>query len=187
MCVFLTCYDQLDPSACTEQVINLMKRALMPDWRRHCCLCAGAGIHATNCLLIPKAMIWTCLSFLLLLFLKFFVYRHVSGTEPWRIACSPASFVYCQNGGDRLGGYGRSCTFTGLFFFLLKQYRQLESSKRSRLWDVRQIFSFWSGRTCMNAYFQSLGECAQRIAVIQKHLDNLIPSLSAGLSWCKWW
>lgn len=65
MCVFLTCYDQLDPSACTEKVINLMKRALMPDWR-HRCLCAGAGIHATNCLLIPKAMIWTCLSFLLL-------------------------------------------------------------------------------------------------------------------------
>lgn len=76
MCVFLTCYDQLDPSACTEKVINLMKRALMPDWRRHRCLCAGAGIHATNCLLIPKAMIWTCLSFLLLFFKVLCVSSH---------------------------------------------------------------------------------------------------------------
>lgn len=30
LCVY-SCYDQLDPSACTEKVINLMKRALMPD------------------------------------------------------------------------------------------------------------------------------------------------------------
>lgn len=30
LCVY-SCYGQLDPSACTEKVINLMKRALMPD------------------------------------------------------------------------------------------------------------------------------------------------------------
>lgn len=30
LCVY-SCSDQLDPSACTEKVINLMKRALKPD------------------------------------------------------------------------------------------------------------------------------------------------------------
>lgn len=36
--------------------------------------------------------------------------------------------------------------------------------------------SHFEAGACMNAYFQSLGECAQRIAVIQT-CDNLIPSL----------
>lgn len=124
LCVY-SCYGQLDPSACTEKVINLMKRALMPD-RLH---------QAWTSSSLPVCWCWhpcnkqqtshpkshdMILSFF---FFFFFVYSHISLKEPSEIMCSHASFLYCQNvsAGDRLGGHRRFCTFTGLFF-LLKQY-----------------------------------------------------------------
>lgn len=49
---------------------------------------ARAGIHAANCLLIPEAIISSCLLvYILALSLK----------ELWRIMCPRVSFLYCQN------------------------------------------------------------------------------------------
>lgn len=136
LCVY-SCSDQLDPSACTEKVINLMKRALKPDLLH----------QAWTSLSLPACWCWHPCNKLpshpkshdmILSFFSsssYFVYSHISLEEPSGIVCSRASFLYCQNvsAGDRLGGHRRFCTFTGLFFLLLKQYEQAESSQRSRL------------------------------------------------------
>lgn len=84
----------------------LSQRGDKSSWR------ARAGIHAANCLLIPKAIISSCLLvYILTSLLK----------ELWRIMCSHVSFLYCQNVsvGDQLGEHGwytvQRCFFLSLF------------------------------------------------------------------------
>lgn len=144
---------------------------------------SGLDVIIIACVLVLASMQQTAFSSqkpwydLVFFFPFFFVYSHVSLKEPSGIVCSRASFLYCQNvsAGDRLGGHRRFCTFTGLFFLLLKQYKQSESSQRSRLWNVGQISSFSSVCTSM-LVFVHWENVLSTVLSCKNTCDDLIPS-----------
>lgn len=130
-------------------------------------------------------------------------YPHFSLNDLRRIMCSHVSFLYCQNVslGDQLGE--RSWYTVQRFFFCLS-LKQYEHSFCS-WWEVPsseygQVSSFWVVRECVCVWVNvcvcaCVCECFNMFSVIGwmssvwcchtwNLCDDLIPSLSAGLSWC---
>lgn len=119
--------------------------------------------------------------------LVFLCISWLSSKELWRIMCSHVSFLYCQNVSvGRSAGRTRLIHSTDCIFFCLsmKQYKHSVAVRGP-------IFWIWTGLLiwkCVCACVRVCEECAWHGAVMQIHLcDDLIQSLCAGLSWCKWW